>query len=90
MQFAVSRRREALADVSGVALTALPAGPHLGAREIEGRSNRRALRFPRYGAPLDRGARRPRSETKAGSRGLGRLFNTHPPLEERIAALREL
>ena len=62
---------------------------HLRAGEAEGGPDRRALWFARHGASLDRGAGRPHVPKKALA-WLGRLFNTHPPLDERIEALREL
>jgi heat shock protein HtpX len=89
MQFAVSRRREALADVSGVALTRYPPGlisalEKLKADQTVVHSGSRATAHLWIEAPV---ARRPEEGRLAW---LGRLFDTHPPLDERIEALREL
>ena len=89
MQFSVSRRREALADVSGVALTRYPPGlisalEKLKADNTVVHSSSRATAHLWVESPL---ARTP--EEGRLSR-LNRLFDTHPPLEERIAALKEL
>jgi heat shock protein HtpX len=89
MQFAVSRRREALADVSGVALTRYPPGLIAALEKLKDDttvvdSSSRATAHLWIESPLAR--------TKEEGRlsRLNRLFDTHPPLEERIAALKEL
>jgi len=89
MQFAVSRRREALADVSGVALTRYPPGLISALEKLKAdttvvHSSSRATAHLWVESPL---ARTP--EEGRLSR-LNRLFDTHPPLEERIQALKEL
>jgi heat shock protein HtpX len=89
MQFSVSRRREALADVSGVALTRYPPGLISALEKLKAdttvvHSSSRATAHLWMESPL---ARTP--EEGRLSR-LNRLFDTHPPLEERIAALKEL
>jgi heat shock protein HtpX len=89
MQFAVSRRREALADVSGVALTRYPPGLISALEKLKEdqtvvHSGSRATAHLWIEAPV---ARRPEEGRLAW---LGRLFDTHPPLDERIEALREL
>jgi heat shock protein HtpX len=89
MQFAVSRRREALADVSGVALTRYPPGlisalEKLKADQTVVHSGSRATAHLWIEAPVARRAEEGRLAW------LGRLFDTHPPLDERIEALREL
>jgi len=89
MQFAVSRRREALADVSGVALTRYPPGLISALEKLREdttvvHSSSRATAHLWIESPL---ARDP-SEGRLSR--LNRLFDTHPPLEERIAALKEL
>ena len=89
MQFSVSRRREVLADVSGVALTRYPPGlisalEKLKADSTVVHSSSRATAHLWVESPL---ARTP--EEGRLSR-LNRLFDTHPPLEERIQALKEL
>ena len=89
MQFAVSRRREALADVSGVSLTRYPPGLISALEKLKDdqtvvHSGSRATAHLWIEAPV---ARKP--EEGRLSR-FGRLFDTHPPLDERIEALREL
>ena len=89
MQFAVSRRREALADVSGVSLTRYPPGLISALEKLREdttvvHSSSRATAHLWIESPL---ARDP-SEGRLSR--LNRLFDTHPPLEERIAALKEL
>ena len=89
MRFAVSRRREALADVSGVALTRYPPGLISALEKLRDdttvvHSASRATAHLWIESPLAR--------VPSEGRGvwLNRLFDTHPPLDERIAALREL
>ncbi len=89
MQFSISRRREALADVSGVALTRYPPGLISALEKLKAdttvvHSSSRATAHLWVESPL---ARTP--EEGRLSR-LNRLFDTHPPLEERIQALKEL
>ncbi len=89
MQFAVSRRREELADFSGVMLTRYPPGlvaalEKLAADSTVVHSSSRATAHLWMESPL---ARTPAEGRLAW---LNRLFDTHPPLEERIQALKEL
>jgi len=89
MQFSISRRRETLADVSGVALTRYPPGLISALEKLKAdttvvHSSSRATAHLWVESPL---ARTP--EEGRLSR-LNRLFDTHPPLEERIQALKEL
>jgi heat shock protein HtpX len=89
MQFAVSRRRESLADVSGVALTRYPPGLISALEKLRDDSTvvhsaSRATAHLWIEAPTAQAA----SEGRLA--WLNRLFNTHPPLEERIEALGEL
>jgi heat shock protein HtpX len=89
MQFAISRRREALADVSGVALTRYPPGLIAALEKLKEdqtvvHSGSRATAHLWIESPV---ARDPSEGRLAW---LGRLFDTHPPLDERIQALREL
>ena len=94
MQAAVSRRRETLADVSGVALTRYPPGLISALEKLRDdqtvvHSASRATAHLWIESPIPRSdadARHPRGDSSR----LNRLFDTHPPLEERIAALREL
>jgi heat shock protein HtpX len=89
MQFAVSRRREALADLTGVSLTRYPPGLIAALEKLRDdqtvvHSGSRATAHLWIESPVARA----HSEGKLA--WLGRLFDTHPPLEERIQALREL
>jgi heat shock protein HtpX len=94
MQAAVSRRREALADVSGVALTRYPPGLISALEKLRDdqtvvHSASRATAHLWIESPIPRSDAEPHHRRGDSSR-LNRLFDTHPPLEERIAALREL
>ena len=89
MQFAVSRRRESLADVSGVAMTRYPPGlisalEKLKADRTVVHFNSRATAHLWIESPLARDA-----EEGPFSR-FNRMFDTHPPLDERIKVLKEL
>lgn len=87
MHFAVSRRREALADFSAIQVTRYPPGLISALEKLRDdtavvHSGSRATAHLWIESPLDR----------KESRGawLNRLFDTHPPLEHRIEALKEL
>lgn len=89
MQAAVSRRREALADVSGVSLTRYPPGLISALEKLRDdttivHSASRATAHLWIESPLAR------TSTEGRLAWLNRLYDTHPPLEERIEALREL
>jgi heat shock protein HtpX len=89
MQFAVSRRREALADVSGVAMTRYPPGLISALEKLRDdttvvHSGSRATAHLWIESPVAR------VKEEGRMAWLGRMFDTHPPLEERIQALREL
>ncbi|MGI8662330.1 MAG: M48 family metalloprotease [Acidimicrobiales bacterium] len=89
MQLAVSRKRESLADLSGVELTRYPPGLISALEKLKGdqtvvHSHSRATAHLWIEQPMPTEAR----EGKLSR--LNRLFDTHPPLEDRIAALREL
>ena len=81
IHFAISRKREFLADASGALLTRYPEGLASALQKIS-----------RAGIPM----RRANNATAhlfitnpfAGKNGLSRLFLTHPPTEERVKALR--
>jgi heat shock protein HtpX len=94
MQAAVSRRRESLADVSGVALTRYPPGLISALEKLRDdqtvvHSASKATAHLWIESPIARADDEPHHGRGDSSR-LNRLFDTHPPLEERIAALREL
>ncbi len=86
IQLAVSRRREFLADASGVLLTRYPQGLANALLKIS--SDREALEVANRGTahlyivnPL---------KGKEAKQWLAGLFNTHPPIETRIKALQEM
>lgn len=88
MQFAVSRRREALADVSGVYITRNPQGLISALEKL--RDNTAVVHHAPaatahmwFESPLDK-------KSKDAHGWFNRLFETHPPLEQRIAALQEV
>jgi heat shock protein HtpX len=90
MQFAVSRRREALADVSAVEMTRYPPGLISALEKLRDdhtvvKENGRATAHLWIEEPMDhyQGGNERKSKWS-------RLFDTHPPIEERIAALREM
>lgn len=89
MQAAVSRRRESLADVQGVMLTRYPPGLISALEKLRDdqtvvRSASTATAHLWIESPLARTA-----EEGKFSR-LNRLYDTHPPLDERIEVLRAL
>jgi heat shock protein HtpX len=88
MQFAVSRRREALADVSGVYITRNPQGLISALEKLKENPNvvqhaPAATAHMWIESPLDKDA-------KDAHGWFNRLFETHPPLDDRIAALQEV
>jgi heat shock protein HtpX len=85
MQLALSRRRESLADASGVQLTRYPPGLISALKKLQEdqtviHTASKATAHLWIEEPLDT------EQGHVGSR-LNRLFATHPPLEERIKAL---
>jgi heat shock protein HtpX len=89
LQFAVSRRREALADVSAIEMTRYPPGMIAALEKLRDdttvvHSGTRATAHLWIEAPVAR------VESEGKLSRWNRLFDTHPPIEERIAALREL
>jgi heat shock protein HtpX len=89
MQRAISRRRELLADVSAVELTRYPPGLISALEKLRDdsavvRSATRATAHMWIEQPTEQA----RDQDKMA--WLNRLFNTHPPMEERIVALKRL
>ena len=86
IQFAVSRKREFLADASGALLTRYPDGLASALQKISS-----------YQAPMKRANHatahlfisNPFGAHEAG-RFIAKMFSTHPPVEERVAALTEM
>ena len=90
MQFAMSRRRELLADVSGVELTQYPPGLISALKKLKGDQAvvhyaTRATAQLWIESPLERSDNAEGAKSKGN--WLNRKFDTHPPLDERIAAL---
>ena len=92
MQAAVGRRRESLADISGVEMTRYPPGLISALEKLKadstvvaGHSRATAHLWIEEPAPQN-----DREGSVSVLNRINRLFATHPPLEERIAALREL
>jgi heat shock protein HtpX len=83
IQLAISRKREFLADASGALLTRYPEGLASALRKIGAyaqpmRSANNATAHLYISNPFG---------AKAAMSGIAKLFNTHPPIDERIAAL---
>jgi heat shock protein HtpX len=89
MQFAVSRKRESLADLTGVQITRYPPGLISALEKLKADST---VVHAASRATAHLWIEQPTAQTPEEGRlsRLNRLFDTHPPLEERIAALREL
>jgi heat shock protein HtpX len=88
MQFAMSRKRELLADASGVQLTRYPPGLISALEKLKGdqavvHHATRATAQLWIESPLDRDHDHKRTR-------LNRAFDTHPPLDERIRILKEM
>jgi len=91
MQFAMSRRRELLADASGVQLTRYPPGLISALKKLQDDQAvvhyaTRATAQLWIESPLERDEKTEADGTKK-SNWLNRKFDTHPPLADRIAAL---
>ena len=92
MQFAMSRRRELLADASGVELTRYPPGLISALKKLQDDNAvvhhaTRATAQMWIESPLERDEKTAADGTKSGGSWLNRKFDTHPPLADRIAAL---
>jgi heat shock protein HtpX len=89
MQAAVSRRRETLADVSGVELTRYPPGLISALEKL--RDDYTVVGSTSH-ATAHLWIEQPQAveEDQGRMSRINRMFDTHPPLEERIALLREL
>jgi heat shock protein HtpX len=90
MQLAVSRRRESLADVSAVEMTRYPPGLISALEKLRDdrtvvRTSSRATAHLWIEEPMEHY----QGDDQKKSRW-SHLFDTHPPLEDRIAALREM
>lgn len=88
MQFAVSRNREYLADASGVQLTRYPPGLISALEKLKGDHTvthfaSKATAHLWIEEPLDK-------ESNKGETKWNHLFDTHPPIDDRIHALEQL
>ncbi len=84
IRFALSRRRESLADASGVELTRNPAGLLSALRKLQGND------LPLQRANHATAAMCVDDPLQHHAGGVHRLFDTHPPIGERIAALERM
>ncbi len=84
VRLALSRRREALADVSGVELTRNPAGLVSALKKLQA-NDKPLVKFNHATAAMCIDDPLQHHEGR-----FHRLFDTHPPIAERIAALEEL
>ena len=89
MQAAISRQRETLADVSACQLTRYPPGLISALEKLQADTT---VTHSASTATAHLWIEQPMSGVGDNGRlgGLHRMFDTHPPLEERIALLREL
>lgn len=95
LQFAISRQREFLADAEAVAFTRYPPGLISALQKLKGdrtvvRTASRATAHLWIEEPI---ALEPQRGVPGGSKSgnrLNRLFSTHPPLDDRIAALQQM
>ena len=89
MQFAMSRNREYLADASGVQLTRYPPGLISALEKL--RDDHAVVHHATKATaqmwieqPLETDEKKPRARSSTT------LFDTHPPLEDRIKRLQEM
>ncbi len=89
MQAAISRRRETLADVSACQLTRYPPGLISALEKLQADTT---VTHSASTATAHLWIEQPMSGVGDGGRlgGVHKMFDTHPPLDERIALLREL
>lgn len=86
IQLAISRKREFLADASGALLTRYPEGLASALTKISAYDGKPLRNASHATAHLYISDPYPDTRTKKKS-GLAKLFMTHPPIDERIAAL---
>jgi heat shock protein HtpX len=87
IKLAISRRREFLADASGVQLTKYPEGL---ARALEKLAADKEPLEAANKATAHLYITNPLKNLHSGVGWFASLFNTHPPIEERIAALKQM
>jgi heat shock protein HtpX len=87
IRFAVSRRREYLADADGALMTRYPPGLASALRKIAASTN--TMRVANN-ATAHLWFSQPSRAVGEGHSAVERLFSTHPPIEERIKALEDM
>jgi heat shock protein HtpX len=87
IRFAVSRKREYLADADGALLTRYPPGLAAALRKIAASPNQMRVA---NNATAHLWFSQPSRKPGEGVSRLERLFSTHPPIEERIRILEEM
>jgi heat shock protein HtpX len=92
VQAAITRSRESLADHTGAELTGNPLGLARALAKLEaGANDPRRLKAGGVPAEMNQAYAHLYIAAPFGGRlGLGRLFSTHPPIPDRIAALEEM
>ena len=89
LRMSLSRRREFLADAGAAEILNDPEAMALALRRLELDTTTVALRGRVDGAPVGREPDDRVDSERRGVLAFSSLFNTHPPLEQRIAALEE-
>lgn len=92
IQLAVTRSRESLADRTGAELTGDPIGLAMALRKLKAGSESAGL-LRRGGVPAETNTAFSHLYITApfgGRQQLARLFSSHPPIEERVAALEQM
>jgi heat shock protein HtpX len=95
MQAALSRNRESLADASAVMMTRYPPGLIAALEKLRDdqtvvHSSSRATAHMWIESPIARHANESPYERENKMAWLNRMYDTHPPLQDRIDALREM
>jgi heat shock protein HtpX len=85
IQFAISRTREFKADQVGAAISGKPLDLAQALAKINAAAKQIPMNIPATMAPLAQV-----DPLQAVGGGIGRLFSTHPPVEERIARLQAM
>jgi heat shock protein HtpX len=85
VQFAISRTREFKADATGAQISGRPLDLAAALGKLDAAAKQVPMALPPTMAPLAQV-----DPLQAFGGGIGRLFSTHPPVQERIARLREM
>lgn len=88
IQLAISRRREFMADAGAVSITRQPSGLISALQKIS--ADKEALEVANKATAHLFISSPFKDKVKSGVGWFARLFNTHPPMEERIAALEKM